>query len=359
VAALAIFASFQFGVAGADETTSTTVEPTTTTVVPTTEPPVTLPPVTTPPPTTAPPAPPAVDDTTSTSTTTTIPPQSVSDAAAAAYVDTVRARSGANSSAALMNAVKTLETLGFTPDEAIKMAFGHFPVAGLASFTDDFGDFRAGPPVHGHQGTDVFAAFNTPVRAPFDGVVRFGEDRLGGMAAYLTQPDGTFFYMCHLNAYAPDVPSGSAVTQGRIIGLNGDSGDAKGGSPHVHFEIHPGGGPAVNPKPFLDAWLAEALAAIPKLVGATVVDQPAVIQSTGLTRRFDLTNVDQRVQAPVEPLLWASSVNPAGSALRLAQVEAAKMAENIDWDKRPADAPGGSKPLTAPALPGAADAPRR
>jgi len=351
VATLAMFVSLQGGVAAAQEAPSTTTEPTTT-AVPTTQPPSTLPPVTTPPPT-APPVTPAANDTTSTSTTTTTTvPASVSEAAAQAYVDTLRTRSGANSSAALLDAVKALETLGFSHDDAIKAGFGHFPVAALASFTDDFGDFRAGPPVHGHQGTDVFAAFNTPVRAPFDGVVRFGEDRLGGMAAYLTQADGTFFYMCHLNAYAPDVPSGSAVTQGRIIGLNGDSGDAKGGSPHVHFEIHPGGGAAVNPKPFLDAWLAEALAAIPKLVGATVVDRPAVIQSTGLTRRFDLTNVDQRVQAPVEPLLWASSVNPTGSALRLAEAEAARMADGIDWDKQPTGSPSEAKPLTAPALPG-------
>jgi len=355
VTALAIFVSIQFSVAGADETSSTTTEATTTTVVPTTQPPTTLPPVTTPP-ATAPPATPAVDDATSTSTsTTTTVPASVSEAAAQAYVDSLRVRSGASSTTALLDAVKTLETLGFSHDDAIKAGFGHFPVAGLATFTDDFGNFRAGPPVHSHQGNDLFATFNTPVRAPFDGVVRFGEDPLGGMAFYLTQPDGTYFYGCHLNAYAPDVPSGSTVTQGRIIGLVGDSGDARGGSPHLHFEIHPGGGAAVNPKPIIDGWLTEALAAIPKLVGATVVDQPAVIQSTGLTRRFDLTSVDQRVQAPVEPLLWASSVNPAGSALRLAQVEVARMAEGIDWEKQPAASQAKAGPLTAPVLPRVAD----
>jgi len=358
VVAVALSCVFQLGVAGADDAPTTT-EPTTTTTTPTTQPPTTLPPVTAPPVTSAPPVTPTVDSTTSTSTTTTTtPPASVSAADAQAYVDSLRTRSGASSTAALLDAVKTLETLGFSHDDAIKAGFGHFPVAGLASFTDDFGNFRAGPPVHGHQGNDLFAAFNTPVRAPFDGVVRFGEDPLGGMALYLTQPDGTYYYGCHLNAYAPDVPSGSTVTQGRIIGLVGDTGDARGTSPHLHFEIHPAGGAAVNPKPIIDGWLAEALAAIPKLVAATVVDQPAVIQSTGLTRRFDLTNVDQRVQAPVEPLLWASSVNPAGSALRLAEVEAARMAEGIDWQKLPAGARDRAKPLTAPALPGAGGGPR-
>jgi len=267
------------------------------------------------------------------------------------------ARSGASSTGPLLDALKALETIGFSHDEAVKVGFGHFPVGGPASYRDDFGDFRAGPPVHSHEGNDIFAAFDTPIRAPFDGVVRFGSDPLGGMAVYLTQPDGTFFYICHLNAYPPDVVSGRTVTQGTVIGLVGDTGDARGMSPHAHFEIHPGGGAAVNPKPILDGWLADALAAVPTLVGAAVVDQPAVIQSTGLTRRFDLTNLDQRVPAPVEPLLWASSVNPAGSALRLAQAEAAKLADGIDWDKLAsrfpapsAEAPRSGERLTAPTL---------
>lgn len=342
---VALCVAAQLGVAGADDTSSTTAPsttvPATTTEVPTTVPAVTTPPVSTSPPVSAP-----AESTTSTSTTsTTVPPVSVSEAASEAYVDSL-ARSGASSTAPLLNALKALETIGFSHEEAVKVGFGHFPVGGLASFRDDFGDFRAGPPVHTHEGDDIFAAFNTPIRAPFDGVMRQSSDPLGGIAVYLTQPDGTFFYICHLIGYPPDVVSGTTVTQGTVIGLVGDTGDAKGGAPHAHFEIHPKGGAAINPKPILDGWLADALAAVPQLVGASVVDQPAVIQSTGLTRRFDLTGVDQRVPAPVEPLLWASSVSPAGSALRLAQAEAAHMADSVDWDKMAADAlrRGGSPP---------------
>ncbi|MGI8777166.1 MAG: M23 family metallopeptidase [Acidimicrobiales bacterium] len=361
VTMVTLVVGLQFGAAGADDTTSTTAEPsTTTTVAPTTLPPTTatpLPALPMRPVPGTPQSPVSSTTSTSTTTTTTVPPPSVSDAAAKAYVNSL-ARSGASSTGRLLDALKALETIGYSHDEAIKIGFGHFPVGGPASFRDDFGDFRAGPPEHTHQGNDIFAAFNTPIRAPFDGVVRFGSDPLGGQAVYLTQPDGTFFYICHLNAYPPNVVSGSAVAQGTVIGLVGDTGDARGMSPHAHFEIHPGGGAAVNPKPILDGWLADALAAIPKLVGAAVVDQPAVIQSTGLTRRFDLTNQDQRVPGPVEPLLWASSVNPAGSALRLAQGEAAKLADGIDWEKLaprfqapPAEeAPASGERLTAPTL---------
>ena len=340
VAILAASVAVPLGAASAQVDSSTTTVPTTavpTTVLPTvppTVPPGTQPPATLPPAT----APPPEDTTTTSSTTTTTPPASVDPDTAAAYPDRL-ARSGASSTAALLDALKALETLGYSHEEAVKLGFGHFPVGGMASYTDSFGDFRAGPPVHPHMGNDIFAAYDTPIRAPVDGVVRFTEDGgLGGRSIYLTAADGTYYFNTHVNSFAGDVASGSDVTQGTVLGGVGDTGNAKGTSPHNHFEIHPGGGAAVDPKPILDAWLAEALAAVPKLVEGSVKDQPNVLQSTGLTRRFDLTDLDHRVQAPVEPLLWASSVSPTGSALRLAQVEAARLAEGIDWEEREAQA---------------------
>jgi hypothetical protein len=226
-------------------------------------------------------------------------------------------RSGANNTTALVEALKPLQNLGMKPDEALALGMGHFPLLGVANWTDDWLDPRDGPPPHQHQGNDLFAAFDTPVRAPVDGVVRYEDGGLGGKAAYVTAPDGTYYYMAHLNSFSRDLANGAAVKQGQIVGYNGDSGNAKGGAPHVHFEIHPFGGAAVNPKPFLDAWVAEAMAKVPDLIAsfqpkpaddaaAAAAAQPAddatipqILLNTGLTRRFTAPSLS--AAPPPEP----------------------------------------------------------
>ncbi|MDQ4132151.1 MAG: M23 family metallopeptidase [Actinomycetota bacterium] len=247
---------------------------------------------------------------------------------------------GSNNSSAVLEALRGLENLGFTPEEALRTGMGHFPVAGYATYSDDWHAPRGTPEAPRlHMGTDVFAAYGTPVRAPFDGVVTHSDGGLGGKAVTLTTRDGTYYYMAHLAAFAPDVPNGSSVKQGDIVGLNGDSGNAVGGSPHVHFEIHPGGGAAVNPKPILDGWLAEALAGAESLVASfrsqTVESGgslSSMVQAMGRVRRFDGRPFAGGSQPQMASLLWASSVSPTGSAVRLAEVEAARAAEAIDWD---------------------------
>jgi murein DD-endopeptidase MepM/ murein hydrolase activator NlpD len=227
----------------------------------------------------------------------TLPPPSLS----AGQVDAVlrdQQRSGASSTAALVEALKPLTNLGMTPQEALALGMGQFPLLGVANWTDDWLDHRAGPPVHQHQGTDIFAAFDTPVRAPVDGIVRFEDAGLGGKGAFVTAPDGTYYYMAHLNSFHPDLASGAAVKQGQIVGYNGDSGNARGGAPHVHFEVHPRGGAAVSPKPILDGWLQAAMDQVPALLASfqpkgtdappdsAGEGVPQILVATGLTRRF-------------------------------------------------------------------------
>jgi len=239
-------------------------------------------------------------------------------------------RTGARSTTALLDALRPLQALGMTAEEAAIAGFGHFPVAGMADYSDDWWEPRFGPPFHLHQGTDIFAARGTPVRAPFAGVVRFDDGGLGGKGAYVTQPDGTYYYMAHLDGFAKKLSNGSPVKQGEVVGYVGDSGNAVGGSPHVHFEIHPRGGAAVNPKPILDGWLNEAINNAAALLAANSAGVSRAVTGAGVLRRFDAQTPTAAARG-MSPLLWASSVSAGGGTIRLAQLQMARLAGRIDW----------------------------
>lgn len=116
---------------------------------------------------------------------------------------------------------------------------------GRTSFIDSWGHPRSGGRTH--KGTDMFASWNEPMYAVTGGRVLLGSSGLGGKTIWLLGGNGIAFYYAHLSDF--NVSSGQDVSQGQTIGFNGDSGNARGGSPHLHFEIHPGGrgSGAVNP----------------------------------------------------------------------------------------------------------------
>ncbi len=248
-------------------------------------------------------------------------------------IDWSRARNP-RSTTALLDALRRLEDLGFTAEEAAVMGMGQFPVAGQADWEDDWHDPRFGPPFHLHQGTDIFAERGTPVIAPEAGTVTFTDGGLGGRGAYVTTADGTAYYMAHLNAYADSVYSGASVEQGEVVAYVGNTGNAENGAPHLHFEIRPYGGGATNPKPILDDWLATAIDNVPTVLAAYGVNVPRAITSAGMLRRFDEGGLAGSGRSPETALLWASSVSAGGGTLRVAEVEAVRMAGSIDWDRR-------------------------
>lgn len=129
-----------------------------------------------------------------------------------------------------------------------------FPVGDPHSFGDSFGAPRmmGSEYEHAHQGTDIMAPFNTPLVACERGIItKMGSDVLGGTKLWLKGESGTYYYYAHLSSFAPDLVSGAVVEAGDVVGFVGDSGNARGGAPHLHFEIHPDGGAAVNPYPLL------------------------------------------------------------------------------------------------------------
>jgi len=112
-----------------------------------------------------------------------------------------------------------------------------------AGFINDYGFPRAEGRVH--LGNDLFAARGTPVRAPVAGRVERSIGPIGGNALQLYGNDGHRYYFAHLDRFGL---SGN-VSADAVIGYVGNTGNAITTPPHLHFEVHPGGGAAVNPFP--------------------------------------------------------------------------------------------------------------
>jgi murein DD-endopeptidase MepM/ murein hydrolase activator NlpD len=136
-----------------------------------------------------------------------------------------------------------------------------FPIFGAASFGDSFGGPRPNMPGGWHHGEDIFAPEGAPILAVADGTLhQIGFIPIGGYRLWLRDEDGNEFYYAHLSAYSPLAVEGKQVEAGDVIGFVGATGDADGGAPHLHFEIHPssmlglGYDGVVAPYPFLMAW---------------------------------------------------------------------------------------------------------
>jgi peptidoglycan hydrolase-like protein with peptidoglycan-binding domain len=140
--------------------------------------------------------------------------------------------------------IPSLESLGLPTLQV-------FPMQGRCSFSDTWKQARPGGRLH--EGVDIMGAKGLAIYATNDGVIsRMSTGGvLGGNAIYLTIPNGTYFYYAHLDSFAPGIAPGVSVRAGQIIGYNGETGHA--GSPHLHFEVHPFGGPAVSPYQFVKA----------------------------------------------------------------------------------------------------------
>ncbi len=127
------------------------------------------------------------------------------------------------------------------PAPAIVVGSGWLcPVNGPNAFGDTWGAPRSGG--RQHQGVDMMSPFGTPVIAVVAGSVTMKTNTLGGNAIWLTGVDGAKYYYAHLSSWEG---SSRGVSAGEVIGYVGATGNTTAN--HLHFEIHPGGGAAVNP----------------------------------------------------------------------------------------------------------------
>ncbi|MER6071914.1 M23 family metallopeptidase [Streptomyces sp. NPDC001817] len=98
-----------------------------------------------------------------------------------------------------------------------------------------------------HTGIDFPVAYGTTVMAATDGTVTTKWNSAYGNMMIVTAKDGTQTWYCHLSSYR--VASGAVVKAGEPIAYSGNSGNSTG--PHLHFEVRPAGGAAIDPLPWL------------------------------------------------------------------------------------------------------------
>ena len=139
--------------------------------------------------------------------------------------------------------VPSLASLGM-PEIAV------FPMQGRCSFTDTWQEARGS---RRHEGVDIIGARGLAIYAVVDGTItkQYTNTSLSGNALRLTAADGTYFFYAHLDSFAPGIAPGVAVRAGQLLGYNGATGNTT--TPHLHFEVHPGGGAAINPYPVVKA----------------------------------------------------------------------------------------------------------
>lgn len=153
----------------------------------------------------------------------------------------------------------TAAALGLTaatappPPSADGISLDVFPMQGTCHYIDTWHAPRGGG--RKHEGVDILGPEGRYIYAVVDGTIsHVYHDRPGsltGNGLRLTIGDGTYFFYAHLQAVADGIEVGTKVRAGQIIGYNGSTGNA--GTPHLHFEVHPQGGAAVNPYPIVRA----------------------------------------------------------------------------------------------------------
>jgi murein DD-endopeptidase MepM/ murein hydrolase activator NlpD len=116
------------------------------------------------------------------------------------------------------------------------------PVAGPSAFGDTFGAPRPGG--RKHEGVDMMSPYGTPLVAVVSGFANMRTTNLGGNSISLAGDDGNRYFYAHLSSWEG---SSRSVAAGEVIGYVGHTGDTTAN--HLHFEIHPGGGAAVDPYP--------------------------------------------------------------------------------------------------------------
>jgi murein DD-endopeptidase MepM/ murein hydrolase activator NlpD len=126
-----------------------------------------------------------------------------------------------------------------------------FPVPSAKNVT--IGSFWGASRDHGfrkHEGIDIFGNRGMPVVAAADGYITgVREGGIGGKVIFL-RPSGKDYTLYYAHLDSQTVREGQRVRSGEVVGLMGNTGNAKYTAPHLHFGVYAAGG-AIDPLPFV------------------------------------------------------------------------------------------------------------
>jgi peptidoglycan hydrolase-like protein with peptidoglycan-binding domain len=155
-----------------------------------------------------------------------------------------------------LNVTGTLTTqtavkLGLIAAPAV--AISVFPVQGICSYENTWHAPRGTD--RKHLGVDIIAKEGNLLYAVADGTITklytVGSDKLAGNGVRLTMADGTYFFYGHMQRIADGMTIGTKVKAGQVVGYLGKTGATN--TPHLHLEVHPLGGAAIDPTPVVSA----------------------------------------------------------------------------------------------------------
>ena len=146
---------------------------------------------------------------------------------------------------------QTAVQLGLVAAPAISISV--FPVQGLCSYENTWHAPRGVERLH--LGVDILAKEGNLLYAVTDGTISklytVGTDKLAGNGVRLTMADGTYFFYGHMQKIADGITVGTKVKAGQVVGYLGKTGATN--TPHLHIEVHPLGGAAIDPTPVMAA----------------------------------------------------------------------------------------------------------
>jgi murein DD-endopeptidase MepM/ murein hydrolase activator NlpD/Flp pilus assembly pilin Flp len=141
--------------------------------------------------------------------------------------------------------------LGLVAAPAISISV--FPVQGVCSYENTWHAPRGTNRIH--LGVDIIAKEGNLLYAVEDGTITkmysTATDKLAGNGVRLTRADGTYFFYGHMQRVADGIGIGVKVKAGQVLGYLGKTGGTN--TPHLHLEVHPFGGEAIDPTPIVAA----------------------------------------------------------------------------------------------------------